>query len=150
MPSDLAAFRHTHETRVRSFHVDFQNIVHNVWYFFIFEEARVEFIRSLGMSMEPENFVTDPLFYIARNSCDYFASARFDDPLRIYSRVEFVRNSSAGFEQVMMNLRSGELVACATQVIVHVDKSTGRPGRIPDDVRAKILSHEGENVTFGE
>jgi len=150
MPSDLSKFRHAHATRVRSFHVDFQNIVHNVWYFFIFEEARVEFIRELGLAMNPEKFVTDPLFYIVRNSCDYFAPALFDDPLRVHTRVEFVRNSSAGFEQVMMNERSGELVACASQVIVHVDKATGRPGRIPDDVREKIRAHEGDGVLFGE
>lgn len=150
MPADLAKFRHAYPFRVRSFHVDRQNVVHNIWYFFFLEEARVEFIRAIGMPMDAETFVGHSRFYVVRNTCDYYAPAFFDDELVIHSRVEYVRNSSVGFEHAIVNAKSGALVATATHVLVHVDVASNRPDRIPDALREKVRAHEGDNAHFLE
>jgi acyl-CoA thioester hydrolase len=150
MPAELALYRHAYPFRVRSFHVDRQNVVHNIWYFFFLEEARVEFIREVGLVMDADTFVSHSRFYVVRNTCDYVAPAVFDDELTIHSRIARVGSSSVGFEHVIVNAATGALVASATHVLVHVDVDSNRPTRIPDELRDKIRAYEGDGVQFGE
>ena len=139
MDLDLAQFPHVYPFRVRSFHVDRQNVVHNIWYFFFLEEARVEFIRGIGLPMDAETFVTHSRFYVARNTCDYRAAAFFDDELLIHSRVSAVGESSITFEHAITKQPDGTLVATATHVLVHIDIPSNRPARIPDALRALLV-----------
>ncbi|MFA6232913.1 MAG: thioesterase family protein [Bacteroidota bacterium] len=142
-------FRHRHPIRVRFHHVDRMHVVHSLRYFFFFEEARLEYIRNLGLPVDQGIFVTHDRFFIVRNSCDYFAPAYFDEELTILTRIAFVRNSSIVFEHVALK-SDGTLVARAEHVFVHVDLETDRPARVPEHLREMILAHEGENVEFIE
>ncbi len=150
MQPDLSLFGHRYPYRVKTFQVDRQNVVHNIWYFFMLEEARVEFIRSVGMRIDAEAFVTHSKYFVVRNTCDYYAPASFDQDLMIHSRISMVKNSSLTFEHVIYNESSGQISAMATHVLVHVDVDTNRPARVPDDMRELILAHEGDRVRFVE
>jgi len=134
--------------RVRAFHVDRQNVVHQIWYFFFLEEARLEFLRELGMKMDDQTFISHSKYFVVQNTCNYFESAVFDDVLDIYSRISFVKNSSLGFEHIMVNRRTGNRAITGTQVTVHVNVETNKPTRIPQDFRAKILRFEGAACKF--
>lgn len=142
-------FRHKYPVRIRFHHVDRMNVVHNLWYFYFFEEARVEFLRALGMTVDEGTFVAHDRFFIVRNACDYFAPVFFDDEIQVLTRIVFVRNSSIGFEHAAVKADS-TLAALAEHVFVHVDLESNRPTRVPDRVRDLIRKYEGENVEIVE
>jgi acyl-CoA thioester hydrolase len=145
---DLSLFRHVYPCRARSFQVDRQNVVHNIWYFFMLEEARVEYMRMLGVAIDDRTFVSHSRFYVVRNTCDYFAPAFFDEELLIHTRISQVGNSAVHFEHAIMNASNGALCAKATQVLVYIDIPTNRPDRLPDAFRQKIAALEGPNVVW--
>jgi acyl-CoA thioester hydrolase len=142
-------FRHRHLIRVRFHHVDRMHVVHSLRYFFFFEEARLEYIRGLGIPVDQGIFVTHDRFFIVRNSCEYFAPAYFDEELTIMTRIASVRSSSIVFEHLAVKA-DGTLVTRAEHVFVHVDLETDRPSRVPEGMRDMILAYEGENVEFVE
>ena len=150
MNIDLSLFRHRYDTRVRSYQVDRQNIVHALWYFYYYEEARLEYVREIGFPLGDQSFITEFRFYIAHNAIDYHASARFDQPLAVYSRIAQVKNSSLRFEHATVHAVTGELCTTGSHVLVHVNAATDRTERIPDTVRDLIRAYEGENVSFIE
>ena len=57
-------FRHRHSIRVRFHHVDRMNVVHNLAYFYFFEEARVEYIRAIGIPVDERTFIEHDRFFI--------------------------------------------------------------------------------------
>jgi acyl-CoA thioester hydrolase len=142
-------FRHRYPLRVRFHHCDRMNVVHNLSYFYFFEEARVEYIRELGLPVDEGTFVTHDKFFIVRNVCDYHAPAFFDEQLTLLTRIRQVRNSSIAFEHLAMKA-DGTAAARAEHVFVHVDQESNRPARVPDRLRDLILAFEGGNVEFVE
>jgi len=149
MPNSTDQFHHRIAQRVLSYHVDRQNVVHNLWYFYYFEEARVEYVRAIGMPMDSQTFITHHKFFVVRNTCDYFAPAYFDEELQILTRITFVRNSSIGFEHLAVKA-DGTTAARGEHVFVHVDEKTDRPSRVPEELRRMIRAHEGDGVRFLE
>jgi len=140
-------FRHRYPMRVRSFHVDRQNVVHNLQYLFFFEEARVEYIREVGLPMDEGTFLTHDKFFVVRNSCEYAAPAFFDEELSILTRISFVGESSIGFEHLAVKL-DGTVCARGSHVFVHVDAALNTPSRVPDTLRGLILHYEGDAVEW--
>jgi acyl-CoA thioester hydrolase len=142
-------FKHRYPVRVLSYQVDRQNVVHNLWYFYYFEEARVEYIRAVGLPIDQDTFITHDKFFVVRNVCDYYMPAAFDEALTVLTRISHVRNSSIGFEHWCMKA-DGSPVARAEHVFVHVDEVTNRPSRVPDRLRDMIRAYEGDSVRFIE
>ena len=74
-------------TRVRYAETDATAIVYYGNYFVYFELGRIEMFRELGLPY-------DRRLPIAETHCRYHASAAFDEPLRIETFVEEVRQRS--------------------------------------------------------
>jgi acyl-CoA thioester hydrolase len=142
-------FRHQHSIRVRSFHVDRQNVVHNLQYLFFFEEARVEYIRSIGIAVDEGTFLTHDKFFVVSNTCEYAAPAYFDEKLDILTRISYIGDSSIGFEHLAVK-SDGTLCARGSHVFVHVDSETNAPTRVPERIRALVQAYEGEQVGNGK
>ncbi|MBE0645212.1 MAG: acyl-CoA thioesterase [Bacteroidetes bacterium] len=142
-------FRHRFPLRVRFHHVDRMNVVHNLQYFYFFEEARIEYIRELGLPMDEQTFLSHDRFFIVRNVCDYFSPAMFDEQLTVLTRIMQVRNTSIMFEHVAVKA-DGTPAARAEHVFVHVDIEKNLPSRVPEHLRERIRIFEGENVDFIE
>jgi acyl-CoA thioester hydrolase len=149
MDTTISKFKHRYPFRVRTFHVDRQNVVHSVWYFFIFEEARVEYVRDVGMQIDAQTFISHDKFFVVKNSCEYAAPTYYDEELFLFTRIAYVKNSSIGFEQLAMHPERG-LVARSEHVLVSVDENTDLPQRVPDVLREMIARYEGTNVLFLE
>lgn len=145
MDIDESKFTHEYPMRVRTFHVDRQNVVHNIWYFYYLEEARVEYLRAVGLPIDDQTFISHHRFYVVRNTCDYHSAALFDEEVIVKTRTAFVKNSSAGLEHIIVSKRDGRRIVTATHVLVYIDTDTNRPDTIPDSLRAKIRGYEGEN-----
>lgn len=142
-------YRHIVRTRVRTYDVDRQGIVHNAVYFYWLEAARVEYFRTIGLPIDRDTFVTKHRFVVAHQEIDYFAAAQFDDEYEVLTRISFVRRSSLVFEQLVV-LVEGPLLVKAKAVLVHLSPSTNTPERIPDSYRMLIREFEGEHVVFAD
>ena len=94
-------YHHRLHSRVRSYDVDRQSIVHNAVYLYWLEAARIEYFRDIGVPIDRDSFVTKHFFVVLKTSIEYKEAARFDDPYTVYTRVPFVKNSSFGFEHVI-------------------------------------------------
>ena len=145
----ISKFRHRYPFRVRTFHVDRQNVVHNVWYLYFFEEARVEYVREVGLPIDEQTFITHDKFFVVKNSCEYFAPVFYDEDLTLMTRIAYVKNSSIGFEHLAVR-QDGSIAARAEHVLVSVDENTNLPRRVPDELRELIAGYESANVVFVE
>ena len=146
---EMEQFRHVVNSRVRSYDVDRQSIVHNAVYFYWLEAARVEYFRAIGLPIDKQTFVSKHRFVVARQECDYYYPAQFDDEYRVFTRVEYIKNSSFQFDQVI-RLMDGTLVARAKAVMVYLNPAKHKSERIPDSYRELIRDFEGENVQMLE
>ena len=140
-------FSHRLHSRVRSYDVDRQGIVHNAVYLYWLEAARIEYFRDIGVPIDRQSFVTKHRFVVVRAEVDYMMAAQFDDPYIVYTRVAWVKNSSFGFEHVIRH-ENGTMLAAAKGVLVHLNPATHKPERIPDSYRELIKEFEGGSVDF--
>lgn len=142
-------FHHQLHSRVRSYDVDRQGIVHNAIYLYWLEAARIEYFRDIGVPIDRQSFVTKHRFVVAKTEIEYKSAAQFDDVYTVFTRVSFVKNSSFGFEHVIRH-ENGSILATARGVLVHLNPATNRSERIPDSYRSLIREFEGNGVEFAE
>ncbi|MBX7154490.1 MAG: acyl-CoA thioesterase [Bacteriodetes bacterium] len=142
---ELSKYKHYIRTRVRSYDVDRQNIVHNAVYFYWLEAARIEYFRAIGLPIDRETFLTKHRFVVAHQEIDYFYAAQFDDEYEIYTRIPYIKNTSFGFEQII-RLTDGRLLVKASAIMVHLNPARHNPERIQDSYRKLVSEYEGNNV----
>jgi acyl-CoA thioester hydrolase len=116
--------------RVRYSETDAMGLLHHASYISYFEVARTEMLRAAGgdyRAMEERGF----FLVVVKVECQYKRPARFDDQLRVRSRV--VRNSGAKLEHEYEVLRDGELLATGRSVLACVNRE-GHVQRITEDL----------------
>lgn len=141
----IGTFNHRLHSRVRSYDVDRQGIVHNAVYMYWLEAARIEYFRDLGVPIDRQSFVTKHRFVVAKTEIEYLNAALFDDQYTVYTRVSFVKNTSFGFDHVIRH-ENGTMLATARSVLVHLNPASHKPEPIPDSYRALIREFEGDDV----
>ncbi len=145
---DLSTFKHHHTVTVRNYEIDWQGIVHNGNYLLYFEVARLEYFRSIGMTVDQQSITGPVRIVIVRTELDHFATATFDDRLRISTRVTNVGNSSIRCEAVMVNEATGDPVAKNTAVLVWTDPKSGASTAVPQYVRDLVRTYEGTDAVI--
>ena len=142
---DVSKFPVQLEIQVRSYEVDFQNVVNNAVYFNYFELARIDYRKKMGYTLNPNGTFSDGLlFFVAHNECDYFAPAYLDNELIIYTRIDYIKNSSLNFEHLIFNKSTEQFIARGSGVIVNVDPISMNPTPIPYDKIEEIKSFDKE------
>lgn len=136
-------FPHCYTVTVAFRDVDMLGVCNNAVYLSYFEDARLAFIRDSGLLPAAGVFSDGVHYVMARNEINYFASARHNDILHIYTRVTFIKNSSYGFEHLVLKSASGESVASGSGVVVRVDAATGRPALLSDEFIEKVKAFQG-------
>ncbi len=142
---DLSKFPVKLEIQVRSYEVDFQSVVNNAVYFNYFELARIDYRKKMGYSLNPNGTFSDGLlFFVAHNECDYFAPAYLDNELIIYTRIDYIKNSSLNFEHLIYNKSTEQFIVRGSGVIVNVDPISLIPAPIPENMIDEIKSFDKE------
>lgn len=142
---DVSKFPVKLEINVRSYEVDFQNVVNNAVYFNYFELARIDYRKKMGYSLNPNGTFSDGLlFFVAHNECDYFSPAYLDNELIIYTRIDYIKNSSLNFEHLIYNKTTQQFIARGSGVIVNVDPLTMSPVPIPETKIEEIKTFDKE------
>ena len=122
-----------HETklRVRYSETDAQGIVNNANYLSYFEVGRVEWLRAAGLSYK-ELEARGYGFVVVEVRALYKRAARFDDELRLRTRLAGLSKASLRFDYTL--LRDGEVLATGHTRHACMNLASGRPSRVPEQL----------------
>lgn len=125
---------HSWPIRVYYEDTDLAGIVYYANYLRFIERARSEMVRAAGIDqaqMKADGYV----FAVRRVEADYLSPARYDDELRIETRLDRIQGARFDMPQEVYR---GDTCLFRARVGVVILNSQGRPSRIPADIRAKI------------
>jgi acyl-CoA thioester hydrolase len=109
-------------------------VVYHAEYLVWCEVGRTDYIRGLGLPYsELERRGT--ALAVAEATIRYHAPARYDDVIRVETRLVEVRSRAITFEYLIRNGDTRERLATARTLLVSLD-SAGKPVPMPADVRA--------------
>ena len=80
------------------------------------------------------------------STVEYRAPARFDDLLEVFVRMARIGRTSATYECAAYRVDDDALMVTATQTLVLVDLEERRASTIPDSVRERMRSFEGDDL----
>jgi acyl-CoA thioester hydrolase len=141
---DTSEFKHKITLTVRFNEVDMLGVCNNAVYINYFEHARLQYIKAAGLMPEGGIFSDGRLFFMVRNEINYRGHAHYDDELNIYTKISYIKNSSYGFEHLIENLRTKEIIVDGSCVVVHVDPETRKSTPLPEFFFEKVRAFEGE------
>jgi acyl-CoA thioester hydrolase len=146
MESKKEKFRHTIKEVVKFHEVDLMGVCNNAVYLNYFEDARLKYTQDLKVKYNLKEFlVGDSFFIMAHNECDYRESAHLDDELTIYTKIDFIKNSSFGFRHIVEKRTTNKIIAEGGGVVVHIDSRTKSPQPLPQEFYDAVTDFE-ENV----
>ena len=121
------------EFRVRYSETDQMGVVYHAEYLVWCEVGRTDYIRGLGLPYSDlERRGT--ILAVAEATIRYHAPARYDDLIRVETRLVDVRSRAITFEYLIRN-EAGDRLATARTLLVSLDPA-GKPIPLPADVRA--------------
>ncbi len=147
LAKEIPFFKHMIHGNVRFDEVDSFGVVHNIKYLYYLEWARVEYLRSIGMTINHRTFTLEMPLMVVHTEIDYLNSLMFSNKYEVLSRVSVVKNSSIVFDNIIRN-DEGAIIAKASAVMVYLSPEDYKPTTIPNDLRDKIKMFEGKNVKF--
>ncbi|MEL6212168.1 MAG: tol-pal system-associated acyl-CoA thioesterase [Pseudomonadota bacterium] len=118
---------------------DFSGIVYHANYLKFFERGRTDALRACGLTHTELLARDEPLAFSVRSmTIDWRSPARIDDLLRVETR--FVSAAGARMRLRQEILKDGAVLAGA-EVEAACMGLTGRPRRLPADIRALLAPH---------
>jgi acyl-CoA thioester hydrolase len=136
------SFDHTNNfhdamVRVRYAETDQMSVVYYGNYFVWFEIGRVELMRALGFEYKLMEAEDDCFIVVAEASCRYRQSAKYDELLRIRTRIAQAGNRVVRYSYEIFRDSDGALLATGgtTHVICGKD---GKPKQLPEKYRHKF------------
>jgi len=136
MAEELFRFSTTLEVRWRD--LDALGHVNNAVFFTYLEQARVHYLRELGIAPDSPGGIG---FILAETSCQFKSPLRLGERVTVRARVSAMRNSSFMFEYRMEG-EDGRLAAVAHSAQVCYDYQNLHPVRMPDRLREAITEYE--------
>lgn len=135
-------FKHYYDVVVTFDKVDMLHIVNNAVYFNYFEQARIKYAKDIGFLPEKGISIDGTTFYMVRNEINYLKAALFEDRLRVYTRIAYIKKSSFGFEHIIENIDTGVIIAEGAGVLVHVDPFKKKSIPLPEEFYQEVLKFE--------
>ncbi|HTQ15280.1 MAG TPA: YbgC/FadM family acyl-CoA thioesterase [Rhizomicrobium sp.] len=137
----------THILPVRIYYADtdLSGVVYHANYLAYMERGRSEFFRAAGIARLAQMEEPEPTAWTLRRvTLDYLRPARVDDLLEVHTRLTGLTGARMNAEQDVyldgQMLTRGAIEACVITL-------TGKPRRIPQDVRDKLAPFLYETVT---
>lgn len=126
------------ELRVRYAETDQMGVVYHANYLVWCEIGRTDFIRELGKSyaeLEREGV----MLAVSEVGMRFLGSARYDDPIRVYTRLIDVRSRGMTFHYRIRRADTDAVLVQGTTALVSLT-TDGRPTRLPASVRAMLAA----------
>jgi len=121
--------------RVRYAETDKMGVVYYANYYIYFEIGRVEYMRNLGVDYRRMEIEDETFIVVAESKCRYRRAARYDDLLRIRTRVLRVKRRTIQFGYEILHDETGELLAHGETTHV-VCGTNGKPKTLPEKYRS--------------
>jgi acyl-CoA thioester hydrolase len=138
----MNAFRFYHSIEIRYGDIDAQRHVNNARYFTFMEQARVEYVRHVGL-WDGGDF--DGIgFIMAEQSCTYKAQISMLQAIEVGVRTAKIGRKSFELAYSLRDRSTHEELAVGRTVLVAFDYRSNRSIPIPDDWRSTLGSFEGE------
>jgi acyl-CoA thioester hydrolase len=125
---------HDAPIRVRYAETDQMGVVYHANYLIWFEVGRVELMRALGIEYKTMEADDDCHIVVVEATCRYLHSARYDEQLRVRTRIAEARNRSIRFAYEVLRDHDSRLLATGETVHV-ICGSNGRPKLLPQKYR---------------
>ena len=127
-------FRFFTQVKIRFYDFDLLQHLNHTAYLILMEEARIEYIiKTLGLSDASEI-----PFFIKYVETEYLKPILWGDKIDIGINIENIGNTSLTFIHGIFRGNTGELFSWGRTVHVMVDRTTGKPIRIPAEIGKKI------------
>jgi acyl-CoA thioester hydrolase len=120
--------------RVRYKDTDQMGMVYYGNYFTFFEVGRVEYMRERGIAYKQMEREDDSYIVVTEASCRYLRPARYDDLLRIRTRVSESRRRSIRFSYEILRHDNSEVLATGETAHIICNRK-GRPKSLPEKYR---------------
>ena len=127
----------THRLPVHVYYedTDLAGIVYYANYLKYIERGRTEWVRVLGIDQTRLRAEAGIVFAVRRVEADYLYPARFDDALEVTTALEEISGARIVLRQEVQ--RDGTVIFAARVTLVALT-DTGRPARLPADVRRRL------------
>jgi len=136
---EAAEFRYTLPIDVRFRDLDARNHVNNAVYFTYMEEARIQYVKQLGLLAEDES---DTGMIVAEATCTYKAPIVMGQNLLLRVCVSEIKNSSFIMLYSIDDAASGKVMAIGRTVQVCYDYANNRSKPVPPEWRTRIETFE--------
>ncbi len=133
-----SSLAHTVEFRVRYAETDQMQVVYHSNYLIWCEIGRTEFIRALGTpyaELERQNVT----LAVVEASLRFHSAARYDNLIRVTTRITDVRSRTLTFEYVVSNAETGEKFVTASTKLASLTRDS-RLTALPETLR-KVLQN---------
>ena len=111
--------------KVRFSETDMFGHMNNTVPFTYFEEARIEFFKSLGFMQEWTNTENETIPVVADLQCDYLKQVYFDEYIRIYVKAASIGRSSVDLHYMGVDAND-EICFTGRNSLVNMSKKTGK------------------------
>lgn len=129
--------------RVRYAETDQMGFVYYGNFYTYFEVGRVEYMRQRGVEYKQMELQDESYIVVAESSCRYRRPARYDDPLRIRTRVTELKRRTIRFAYEVTHDTTGELLATGETLHVVCD-THGRPKTLAEKYRQALVNGAAE------
>ena len=138
----MSTFRFYHPIEVRYGDLDPQGHLNNAKFLTYFEQARIQYLRHLGLFIEGQSFL-DVGVILADAHVAFRQPVNWDTPVKVGVRTARLGTKSMRMEQVIVHAESGKVLAEGEVVVVAFDYRAGKSIAVPDEWREKISAFEG-------
>jgi acyl-CoA thioester hydrolase len=125
-----------YQVRVYYEDTDFSGYVYHANYLKYCERARSGYLRDMGIDQNMM-FAEGLAFVVRKMDCEFLRPAKFEDMLDVETTL--VEMSGARFELAQTVKRAEELIFSARVTVAIIGK-TGRPVRVPENVKAVLVT----------
>lgn len=115
---------------------DTGGVVYYANYLIYFEEARTEFLESLGLSVK-EFMDQGYLFVVVSVGVRYRMPANYGDILLISTRIDEVKNTNFTLYHEILRKRDGKIIVTGSARLACVNKA-GKPKGLPVEFHEKL------------
>jgi acyl-CoA thioester hydrolase len=132
--------------RVFYYETDKMGIVHHSNYIRWFEEARIDFMRRVGLDCDRQER-EGILMPVTEVQCKYKSSVRFDEQVEVYSHLVYFNGVRASFKYEIYTAPEHVLAVTGESWHCFIDEGTRRPVNLrkssPDFYRLAMTLVEG-------
>ena len=123
--------------RVHFYDTDTMGVVHHANYIRWFETGRVEFLRSVGITLT-EMMSDGILFPLTEIQAKFIHSAKFDEDLELETTAVELTKVKMEFKYKIRRQSDGELLVKGHSQNVFTNTATGKISRLPEKYFSKM------------